>query len=1133
MPASGKENRTEVLAIRGTDKLQEEVVLLREEKQALMDELENAYKELAEMLELSQDETDVAYAELREKLGWLVRLGEIGKVLSSELKLDVLIEVLLVKVAEMVGYDTGCFMRFCRGDEYEITVQRGSGEDLVGRRVRVKSFEGEVLVVGDFDCVEELVDEFRLVPEARSGVVMTMGRGDYGLLVLNRREPHRFKESDRVSLSAFATQASIAVENARLFDSLSEQASVLMQKSERLSKIWEITGSLLSNLNLDSVLDNLLMILCNDFGFERGAIGLLEPEGGFLVRRAVRGYSPETQGKLVGTGIPKQLLMKCLEERWKLGTLTYFVPCEAGVDRDEFIVPDENLSTSDRVREDLWHPADILLLTLVNGKQEIVGCIFPDSPVDGRIPSKEVLTELEILANLASVAIENAKLHDKMARKVRELEALYRTSKTVASTIQFETLLDLVTEEAKELGEARKSALFLLEEEKAELVLERSTGFSERSKRKLRYRVGEGIIGKVVLTGEGEIFSDIKKLPREEREFFENEGIESLLCVPIRSRGKALGALLVGRESRERAFSESELKLLAALGDQVSVALQNAMYYSRAQKSAEELSALLETSAAVLSTSDTKSLLSLLAAKASELLSAQNCTIFLLNQEMDQLTPIVAVGPESDAIMKITLKVGEGITGWVAKTGIPQRVNHAEIDPRSKIVPGTDPEPESLLSAPLSVKGRVVGVMTLGRTGDREFTEDNLRFLINISNQAAMSIEKSRLIENLIHSFETLKTTQEQLIGSERLKALGEMAAGVAHDFNNVLGSILARVQLLKTKTNDETLTKGLQLVEKAAIDGAETIRRIQNFTRTRTDEDFTCVDINEVIRDSIEMTRSRWRDAQTLSGKTISVAAELGSVPKTAGNPSELREVLTNIVMNAVDAMPEGGKITVRSCADDLRIHVSVSDTGKGMPKEVQSRIFEPFFTTKGVKGNGLGLSVSYGIIARHKGKIEVETEEGKGTTFRIELPIVEGVSQKVEDTADVQQAPGLRALVVDDEEQIRDVLRDIVVSFGHTVDVAQSGSEALALIGRKDYEIVLTDLGMPGMSGWELTREIKNLKPETIVILVTGWAVRLDVEKTRASKVDLVMNKPFQVNDVREILAKAANLPGSRHEV
>jgi len=374
---------------------------------------------------------------------------------------------------------------------------------------------------------------------------------------------------------------------------------------------------------------------------------------------------------------------------------------------------------------------------------------------------------------------------------------------------------------------------------------------------------------------------------------------------------------------------------------------------------------------------------------------------------------------------------------------------------------------------------------------------------------------------------------KERMIQSERLRALGEMAVGVAHDFNNLLAAMLGRAQLLKLHLSKydgpekskatSYLLEGLTLIEQAALDGAEIIRRIQDYTHTRGEEDYVRVDLNRLIRDVIELTRPRWKSKAEAEGIRVEIQEDRRHLPPVSGNPSELREVITNLVLNAIDAMPNGGNLTIKTETDRRINRIHIQDTGMGIPLENLERVFQPFFTTKGPSSSGLGLSVSYGIIRRHGGSLQVESEPGKGTTFTIRLHV--SLAALEESEAERPPRPGGKAkiLVIDDEKRIRDNLQEILSLAGHTVTLAENAKQGVILFEKDAYDLVFTDLSMPEISGWEVARIIKERDPGVAVALITGWGVRVDGETLKDRGIDMVIRKPFQVNRILNLVVEA----------
>ena len=391
--------------------------------------------------------------------------------------------------------------------------------------------------------------------------------------------------------------------------------------------------------------------------------------------------------------------------------------------------------------------------------------------------------------------------------------------------------------------------------------------------------------------------------------------------------------------------------------------------------------------------------------------------------------------------------------------------------------------------------------------------------------------------ECLLVDMTETKQLRERLADTERLSALGELASGVAHDFNNLLGAILGRTQLLRKRGFDADVDREMAVVEKAAMDGRETVRRIQEFSRVRTDRPVSTVDLSEIIRDAVEITRTRWKNEAERRNIAIQVHLDCRDVPPVLGNAHELREVYTNLILNAVDAMPNGGDLTLRCSSDDDVVHSEVVDTGVGMPEEIRRHLFDPFFTTKGQGGTGLGMSVAYGIVTRHDGAIEVDSELGQGTKFTLGFPVCEAsLEVKGGDGASLPHLvrPG-RILVIDDETSIAQLLEDALTGVGHTVEIAISGREGVELATVSDFDLVMTDLGMPDMSGWEVATTIRRERPNVPIVLVTGWATTLSEDEVERCGINAVVHKPFEIQELLDtasrVLGAGPLSPGSQN--
>jgi PAS domain S-box-containing protein len=414
------------------------------------------------------------------------------------------------------------------------------------------------------------------------------------------------------------------------------------------------------------------------------------------------------------------------------------------------------------------------------------------------------------------------------------------------------------------------------------------------------------------------------------------------------------------------------------------------------------------------------------------------------------------------------------------------------------------------------------------RKDGQEFPMEGSTFVIEVGGKCILTV--------LVRDISERKKMEERLLQSEKLQSLGELAGGVAHNFNNILAVILGRTQLLKRtiatppekKERRELiheLRKSLEIIEKASFDGADTVRRVQEFSRKKDEGhnvNFVNVDLNDVINHTLEFTKVKWHDEAASKGVKIHIAKELSPLlPPVAGSASELREVFVNLVNNAIDALPHGGEIRVKTFMNNGHVVGVVTDNGVGIPKDIQGKIFDPFFTTKGVQSTGLGMSASYGIIARHSGTITLESVEGKGSAFTVKLPQHEATIRESKDVEILpEQKRRATILVIEDEEDVRELLKDILTDGGHVVEFSADGQKGIELFRQKRFDLVFTDLGMPGMSGWQVAESIKKIRQETPVALITGWEVKQKDSELKESGVDLVVKKPFRVNEVLQLV-------------
>lgn len=410
------------------------------------------------------------------------------------------------------------------------------------------------------------------------------------------------------------------------------------------------------------------------------------------------------------------------------------------------------------------------------------------------------------------------------------------------------------------------------------------------------------------------------------------------------------------------------------------------------------------------------------------------------------------------------------------------------------------------------------------------------------NSQQASTCERLRnCLERIAAAHAEYEELRERATHAEKMAALGELSFGVAHNVNNTLTGILGRAQLLLRTKDAEKINSGIEMIIKSAEDGAHIIRRIQDFARKQPSRRFQAVSVAALMKDVCEMSRPRWE--ARIDGPQIRVALVADCTASVMGDAVELREVLVNMIYNAIDAMPSGGEVRMSSQETNGRVVLTIADSGTGMTPEVKSRLFDPFFTTKGKSGTGMGMAVSFGIIRRHNGTIDVESEPGRGTTFRISLPVAAEVEANADAASSTPEAltgdDRIRVLVVDDETAVREVLREALEAEGCEVLVAESGEMALKLYDARDgkLDVVFTDIGMPEMSGWELASEIRKRSTTIPLAIVSGWADAISCDARQAIKADWVVSKPFDIATIagiaNEVAGRRGGVPNTKPEV
>ena len=435
-------------------------------------------------------------------------------------------------------------------------------------------------------------------------------------------------------------------------------------------------------------------------------------------------------------------------------------------------------------------------------------------------------------------------------------------------------------------------------------------------------------------------------------------------------------------------------------------------------------------------------------------------------------------------------------------------------------------ELRSILCVPIVRQDTLYGVLYADNASAAgSFDSVDLEVLTLYAKQAAAALQTNQLIADVQTSLRDLKKMQAQLVRGERLRALGELSSGVAHEFNNLLTSILARVQLISLGSLSPSLRTDLTIIERACLDAASVVRRLQTFSRSERQGHFRELDLREVCQDAMDFLNPLWSNRARRGKSPIDVALDCPASYPVRGDATELREVVTNLIKNALEVLDDGGAIQVDVWSVDGVVKLAVADNGPGIDPETLPHIFEPFFTTKGESGTGLGLCLSQQIAERHRGSLSVDSTQGSGTTFTLALPLLspgeDSDSMDAPPRVSSEEQRGL-ILVVDDEATVRDPLCSFLEQSGFDVRSASSGSDALAIYDTDDPDVVVSDVSMPGMTGFELCRALVARGRRARVILMSGKTDTNDSTAASLAGAAAFIPKPFTLSQLAEVLER-----------
>ena len=938
------------------------------------------------------------------------------------------------------------------------------------------------------------------------------------------RAPHAFTPEELRLSDGIARQAAIAIANARL----DEEAERRRREADVLAGI---ARSINASLDVDTILQRVAEAARELCASDMGRIGLWDPAAQAVVMRYRVGVESEQDaglriepskgvgGVVLATGRPFRTDDYAADPRVTKDYLAY--ARQVGIVA-ELVVP-------------------------IRIGESIQGLLYVDNSTARPFTDWDEAV-LVRLAEQAAVAIQNGRLYEEAERRHRTAESLSEIGRLVSRSLDPEEVQQRIVESVRLMLGAARAILLRVDPVSGALnvVAVSGAGASPITVGTV-FAPGSGVVGRAVRDGRVVMTPDFLADPALTYEPALKARLaeavnRAVVAIPLTVGSRAVGVLAVS-DRPGRVFDAEEARLLQAFADQAAVALENARLYAETarllgehQRKVEELSVLHELSRAVTGQLDVGRLVRTIHEQVGRILDARNMVVVLFDEGRQEFEVALRMYEGADDPNPVRrYPFGVGLASAVVARRQPVRTDDYAATCRAH---GLRPvrTSETLgrwLGVPMIAGDAVVGVLAL-RHADRPFSEADERLLSNIGGLAGLAIQSAELYAAKTRAYDELSRTQDQLAQAQKMEAIGRLAGGVAHDFNNLLTVIKGRSQLILHRLGpDDPLRRQVTLVEETAERAASLTRQLLAFSRKQVLEP-RILDLNAVVEGIEKMLRR-------LIGEDIELRVRLWpGLWAVRADPGQLEQVIVNLVVNARDAMPGGGHLTVETAnveppfpapvdtSPDGCVRLSVRDTGVGMSAGTQARLFEPFFTTKEVgKGTGLGLAMVYGIIKQSGGSIAVRSEPGSGTSFDILFPRVQGVVEEPAASRPLGEAPGggETILLVEDEDSVRDLAREILEARGYTVLPARDGSHALEIAEGHPGAIalLLTDVVMPGMSGPQLAHRILTVRPTVRVLYVSGYTDRA-IGSGEGPPAVALLQKPFNpgvlAGKVRETL-------------
>src|SRR5262245_23024602 len=884
----------------------------------------------------------------------------------------------------------------------------GAGSQGKRRLLRRESLSGWVLthgtplVLGDARTDARLENRTWFDAQGLVSVIavpIALDQNPLGVLACMSRTPREFTHADLAVAQALTAPAVAAVRNAALY-------AEAVERVEEIQALQRVVSETLSSPALETALHAVVREMRTLLHCDAAVCSVLDSHSMRMRTLTMSGARTD--------GIPRY------SPGGGQGGLASLVLREKRMMRSDDYLADPRFVRTPAI--EAWARGEALVALIVapvlDASREVIALLWAFNRTPTPFTTRHEAT-LSSLAQQASLAIGKARAFEEERRRAQQTTALLDIARACASTLELHPpLKDIARRTASALG-AERCAIFLWRNgHLAPVMAQFADGHADPSLwtrfKELRDYPMEDVPAHAEAIRSRRpvhVTSDSPLLPSGW--FDDNLRLGSAVVVPLISNDQVVGTM--GLDARTtRAWHQSQVDLAMTIAAQVALAVDNARHYQDARQRAVEVETLAAIGETLTSTLDVKNVLDGIADSATTLIGAQRAVVFELDREAACLRARTIRG--MDIEVGFTLPMGYGAAGLAAARLEPAWSEDVVQHPlpgytvpygRSDTLLGDLARTyggRAILAVPVISRGTALGAISVGWDDPHRPDEREIRMLSALGRQAAIAIENARLVGDLRRPREELRAAQERAGQRSTTRAVGELAAAAAHQLNNIMAVILGRTQLLLMTNAEPGAVHSLKRIEQAAIDAGDTVRRIHGLSGSDKPGEVTRFDLNIVIQEVIDFTRPRWLDEEHERAARVEMYAELGLIPEVSGRRSEIREAIVNLVLNAIDALPGGGRIVITTRAEPGRAVVTVADSGIGMSPDVRQRAFEPFFTTKGVKRTGLGLAVAYGTVHRHSGQIAVESGLGQGTTVTFWIPTAEPARNVPDSTADAE---------------------------------------------------------------------------------------------------------------------------------